>query len=483
MQWFLKGGISIGIAAVFAALCIITTRGRALEAPEVALEPSSSNVMTHTVFLPLALNRLDSSLGVPPFGVQMYGSLNASTGITYAVDIEASWVRVPISWAAVEPTDQEPNNYNWTTPDATITDASQRGLHLIVTINAAPDWAATYTNGPIDKVDIGEFTEFVGSVVERYDGDGLDDAPGSPVVNHWEFYNEPDAGDEYRAQYGSCLWGHYGSQYAEMLAAVYPVINEANPSANVVLGGLAYDWFEDQGGPFVREFLDDVLAAGGGEYFDMMNFHSYPASRKNWASQGPGLYQKLEHIRAKMMAHGVNKPIIITETGWFSNDDPPHYSSPEIQARYVVELFTQGLAGEAKVFIWFMLKEPSGYLGDWGLLDYELSPKPAYLAYQIIVQELGTAHFERILPPAETGTSDMEAYKFSDKIYMRDIYVAWLDPIETSSVWSLRLPSSKVTVRDIYGNAYEVYDGDDGIQDGMVTVEVSGQPVYVEITW
>jgi hypothetical protein len=484
MQRFWKAGISIGIAAISAALCIMTTKGRALEAPKVALEPDSSNVVTHTAFLPLAFSRFDPSLGTPPFGVQMYGPLDASTGITYAVDVGASWVRANIFWSTIEPTDRQPEQYNWSSPDAVIVDPALRGLNLLVTIRNAPDWAATYTNGPIDKVDIGEFAEFVGSLVERYDGDGLDDAPGSPIVNHWEFYNEPDAGDEFRASTGhSAYWGHFGDQYAAMLETVYPVIKEANPNANVVFGGIAYDWFEDEGGPFVEEFLDDVLAAGGGQFFDIMNIHAYSGFTDDSEPENPGLRKKVEYIRAKMQSHGVDKPIIVSETGKHSNDLPDHPSSPELQARYVVVLFTQGIASDTKIVIWWMLKEPGSYFWDNGLLDYDLDPKPSYHAFQTIVSELGTAHFERALTVTETGTSAMEAYVFTDNVYERPTYVAWLYPLETSDESPLRLPAFQATVRDIYGSAYTVLDGDDGVHDGQVTIPVSGQPVYVEIAY
>jgi hypothetical protein len=484
-QRSLRIGGALGAAVVLATLCIFTARGTAAKVP-TSLESSRADTITSTVFLPMVASRYDPSLVTPPFGVQMYGRLNANTGITYAVDVGASWVRAPVSWKLIEPTDVRPDQYNWADPDNIITDPAQRGLNLLVTINSAPEWAATYTNGPIDKVDLGEFTEFVGSLVERYDGDGFDDAPGSPVVSNWEFYNEPDCGDEFRASLPSgvyAYWGPFGDEYAAMLKAVYPVVKEANPNARVVFGGMSYDWFEDQDGIFVREFLDDVLAAGGGDYFDVMNIHAYPAFSTNWASQGPGLLQKTEFVRAKMLSYGIDKPIMITEAGWFSNDGPPHYSSPESQARHVVELYTQGMAGDAQVLIWFMLKEPGGFYGDWGLLDYELSPKPSYVAYQTISDELGAARFERILSPAETGTGDMEAYKFSDKLHQKDIYVAWLDPMDTSSVQPLLLSSSTATVRDIYGNAHDVADGHDGMLDGMVTIEVGGQPVYVEIAW
>lgn len=482
MQRFWKIGLSICIAAVFAALCAITVKGRTVDIPKTDPEPSHPDVMTNTVFVPLVFSRFDPSLGTPVFGVQMYGPLSASTGITYAVNAKASWVRAPIRWSAIEPTDRQPEQYNWSSSDAIIVDPALRGLNLLVTIRNAPDWAATYTNGPIDKVDIGEFTEFIGSLVERYDGDGLDDAPGSPIVNNWEFYNEPDAGDEFRASTNeSAYWGHFGDQYAAMLETVYPVVKEANPNARVIFGGMAYDWFEDQGGPFVREFLDDVLASGGGQYFDFMNIHTYPPFASNWATQGPGLLEKVEYVRAKMLTYGVDKPMIVTETGWHSTSVPDWPTSPDLQARYVVALFTQGMASDTKIVIWWMLKEPGGYHWDCGLLNHDLAPKPSYYAFQTIASELGTAQFERALTVTETGNSDIEAYAFTDNVHGRTTYVAWLYPLETSDESPLRLPASQATVRDIYGSAYILHDGDDGIQDGQVTIPVSGQPVYVEV--
>ncbi len=41
---------------------------------------------------------------------------------------------------------------------------------------------------------------------------------------------------------------------------ISPAIHAADPQAKVLIGGLAYDAFEP-GGPFVRSFLGDTLAA------------------------------------------------------------------------------------------------------------------------------------------------------------------------------------------------------------------------------
>ena len=119
------------------------------------------------------------------------------------------------------------------------------------------------------------------------------------------------------------------------------------------------------------------------------------------------------------------------------------------------------------------------YYGN-GLLTQNAVPKPSYYAFQTISSELGTTRFERQLTLAETGASEMEAYEFTDRVHNSMVYVAWLDPIDTTDVRPLRLAAPQVTVRDIYGNSYIANDGDDGISDGWVTIPVSGRPVYVE---
>lgn len=436
------------------------------------------STVTSTVFLPVVLSNYDPP--VPTiFGVQMYGDLTLpSAGLTHTQDARVWWVRWPMAWSTVEPVDTTPENYNFDYYDRSILRATQQGLHLIVTVLNNPSWSATYANGPIDKVDIGEFVEFIGTVVERYDGDGWMDAPGSPVVDYWEFYNEPDAGDPLRAEYGASYWGHFGKEYARMLCAVYPVIKKANPRAQVVLGGLAYDWFEDQGGPFVREFLDEVLSAGGGHCFDLMNFHYYPAFEPVWAPYGPGLSGKANYLRAKLVDYGItDKPIISTEAGWHSDAYPGLPSTPEIQSRYVVKLFAQSIASDLQMTIWWTWIDPGGHYSASGLLTQNLERKPAFFAYRTAAKMLGQASFQRALSPVELGSPALEGYLLT-AVSGQALYVLWSNDEDTRTV-SLPIPRARVT--DMYGNVMSVVnDGDDGQVDGHVRVLVGPNPIYVE---
>ena len=476
------GGIATALIASFllgAASPVQGSRAISTEIGEMSSLPGGLSFITHTVFLPVVVREYEPP--VPSvFGIQTYGGLHLpSAGLTLAQQARAYWIRSDISWASVEPTDSLPQDYRFSFYDASFLSATQAGFRLIVTIGSNPSWAATYANGPIDKVDIGKFVEFVGTVVERYDGDGWEDAPGSPVIEYWEFYNEPDNGSRLAAERGGAYWGHFGAEYARMLCTVYPVVKAANPRAQVVLGGLAYDWFEDQNGPFVRGFLDDVLKASGGNCFDVMNFHYYPAFEVIWSPYGSGLSGKVNYLRNKLAQYGItNKPMICTETGWFSGNHPNIPSTPETQSRYTVKLFAQSIASNLGLTIWFTWIDPGPYYGDFGLLTQDLQPKLAFYAYRTAAYWLGRASFQRTLTTPELGNSAMEGYllTWTDG---KPLYVLWSNDDQTRAI---RLPATQAQVLNMYGDTIDlVNDGDDGQSDGRIQVNVGPNPIYVRV--
>jgi len=314
----------------------------------------------------------------------------------------------------------------------------------------------------------------MGALVERYDGDGYQDAPLSPVVEYFEMYNEPDAGVEINATFGHSYWGPFGDQYAAMLCAVYPAVKAANPDAQVLLGGIAYDNFlDDQGnGAFVREFLGDVLAAGGGSCFDVMNFHYYPVFEATWAPYGPGISGKANYLRANYSL--VGKPMAVTESGWHSDEYSSWPSTETMQARYVIKLFTQARNSDFLALTWWTWIDPGGGYAANGLLTGDLQPKLAYYAYQDAAERLGTAAF---VASANLGHTAVQAYRFVSP-ESHPFYVLWSD----DEVWhQVSLPFSQGQLVDMYGNVLgTVYDSDDGHVDGAITVSAGADPRYVE---
>jgi hypothetical protein len=421
----------------------------------------------------------------------MYGNTGpGSSAYNALLESKAQWVRVALDWALVEPSNTTPDRYNWRHADGVVGASNHACLETILTFGTAPRWVTSASNGPIQETRFPDVAEFLAAVVERYDGDGLRDAPGKPIINYIEIYNEPDGRPLPNAGNFS-TWGNNGALYAKLLATVYPAMKKANPNIQVLIGGLAYDQFDE----FVETFLDDVIANGGGQYFDIMNFHAYPLFGPEWAGEfnGPGLLEKTAHIRKKLADLGVpNKPIIITESGWHNNAHPDLPSNDKTQMRLIVQLLTQAKAANVRALIYFSFVDPSFGADEImnGLLTPNIPPvkKPAFNTYKMAVELLGPARFDRILPERETRSADMQVYQFTDTARNVRIYVAWMDllrnptfTVDLTQTAVLRLPGKTATVRTPSGDSSTVRDGDDSDTDGIVRVQVGIQPLIIEV--
>jgi len=269
---------------------------------------------------------------------------------------------------------------------------------------------------------------------------------------------------------GAGYFGHTPEAYVDILEAVYQPMKSVDPEAKVLLGGLAYDAWPD---PFVEEFLDQVLINGGAAYFDVMNFHYYLVFRANWEPYGHDILGKLAYLRDKLASYGVDKPFVCTETGWFSNEVAG--GSHEVQSRYVVQGFVRSMSSDIGLVIWFTLLDYASDPRNWGLVDVDLNPKPAYYAYQTLTDQLFQASYVRTLGPGETGTDQMEAYEFAGPLD-HTIIIAWTNDVMTHE---LELPAPQLVVVDKFGSETIVYDGDDGAVDGRVHVSIGPSPVYL----
>jgi hypothetical protein len=226
-------------------------------------------------------------------------------------------------------------------------------------------------------------------LVSRYSGPPYN-------VKYWELGNEPDVdprlvpGDQVFGCWGDEDDEHYGGgYYAEMLKAVYPAIKEADPEAQVLIGGLLLDCDpvnlpETRPGSGVLKdctpsrFLEGILQAGGGEFFDGVSFHAYdlydPTSgyfgNPNWHSGytlsglTPVLVPKIRYLKSVLATYGQsNKYLINTETSLLcgrTGDEVECNNGAHAQMKtdYVVMSYTtavaEGLAGN----IWFTFDRP-----------------------------------------------------------------------------------------------------------------------------
>lgn len=441
----------------------------------VSVEP-----LNHNLYLPHIFNYYDPSPRA--FGIQFYGEQSLwDSRLDYAANAGARWIRWPLSWASIEPTNTVPANYDWSLLDTTVISATAQEVNLILTIADQPSWAAVYAMGPV--TDVADLEEFVGALVERYDGDGVEDAPGSPIVYYFELYNEPDNAGIWGAEHGGYgYWGHHGAEYAALMERLYPIIKAANLDAKLVMGGLALDHFEENGGPFDSQFMEDVLAACQGRTcFDVMNFHYYPPFRARWDPYGPDLEGKANYIRGRLAAYGFeNLPLICTETSWAGEGSS--WGSHELQSRYVVKGYTRGLAADLEIVMWFFIQDGDQDMMP-GLLTNDLEPKPSYAAYQTMTEILGSAHYQRALTPAETGSDQLVGYVFDRRGHRLDVVwtedSTWYDPDDDPWL-PLTVYAETLRVIDKFGYESWMEDEDDGSDDGQIVVQVGGSPLYLE---
>lgn len=406
----------------------------------------------------------------------------------------AQWSNLRLHWANVE---SSPGVYDWSAYDKLFANAAQHGLQYLITVDRAPSWAAAVHCGPIYEEHLPTLANFLTAAVARY---------SVPPYNmlHWAMYNEPDnadAGDTFSNWLGGC-WGdaNYpthadgagGAAYAHMLSYAYPAIKAGNPQAQVVLGALAYDWFVGpEKGPFDPAFLDDMLNAGGGAYFDIIDFHYYPDFDYRWHDDSDGFdrYERGLAFKAHWIQSevkritGQDKPIMCSEAGQ-SSTSPTGEPREERQARAVLQFFARAYYAGVNPLFWFEGVDESwlnGNLAHMGLLDGNLQPKPSYAVYQTMVQELSGSTFLR---PRRDLPLRFEGYDFD--VNGRRKTVLWHTTYTGSEVVSLAVSQVGGTMRVVEKDGTEsfVVDGSSNDQDhrrdGKVGVEVVGSPRYFE---
>ena len=347
------------------------------------------------------------------------GGFNNESGLDYALQLGTHWVRrwQPISWRDVEPNEGE---YHWEALaglESELPQARAAGIEPILSVQFTPEWAqqvVPYACGPIRADKFGAFAAFMEQLVMRY-------GSSSPHnVRNWMIGNELDvAPGEIQPDSVFGCWGDPndayfgGGSYAEMLKVVTPRMKAVDPQAQVILGGLLMQC-DPYSSPLgarpscVSEsrwksgfFLEGVMRAGGGDYFDMVDVHSYSVmsnlpSRMNsyyeWSGPlgGTGLPEKVTFVRQVMTNYGYgDKPVFTSEIA-LKCEEPTadcYDAAAAFIPRAYAEAYNLNLAGTT----YFALISDFKYKG---LLLPDFTPRPAYWAYKFMSSQIVGAQYE-----------------------------------------------------------------------------------------
>jgi hypothetical protein len=257
-------------------------------------------------------------------------------------------------WDMIE---RQPGFFDFQETDRYVSDAQGYGLHILANIQpfAAWDQAACRQDLPAIRnpaapglsptkgapCDMAAYQEFVTRLVERYDGDNIDDMPGLTMpIKHWEVMNEPEFCNE-----PLVFFQGDAADYYEILRATYEAVKSADPEALVVQGGMAGMAEID------TDFWQIVFDLGGADYLDIMNMHSI----------GHG-----EHLNTpafqKFLADNdiAGKPVWVTEVQYQQSHQTQSYSNEDF-AKILARSYIFALANGVDKLFYVNLRMPRFY--------------------------------------------------------------------------------------------------------------------------
>lgn len=441
------------------------------------------------------------------------------------VELGARWTRsnLQLIWDLVEPSLD--GAYDWTNP---------MGTHECFAAAAAADvnYLAVFHEGgvidpqlrsPFDHPE--EYQRFVRDVVERYDGDGVDDAPGSIRITHWQVGNETmvfsDLADP-------------SSTYVDWFALTAEAVRQADPDASMVV-------VASTDGSTIDALHAEVIPAlaQAGVTFEVVDIH-------HWGGAGDVAIEAASEYRTLLDSVGAHDvELWSTEHGTHVGTPTPadvqcnppcsesevcvqpgpvtafcvprctsdgmcpaavpfcdvasgHCVQPPQtlvdQARSLVQRYVVNRDAGFRLIMWNNLvawHEFGGHFGgvydrmglvSGGFLEFETEadrgmPRPAWFAYRMLASKTDEPWAERLGPVDRPGAY-VSAYRNRQSGVVG--WVAWSDEATVSIERDVQEPAVRVTsfVTDEGGAPTR----DEMIEptSGTVTIELDGDPVWIE---
>jgi len=337
--------------------------------------------------------------------------------------------------------------------------------------------------------DMASYCAFVQAVVERYDGDGIDDMPGlTTPIKIWEVINEYDP-----------RWSGTTEDLLYFFREFRKAVKRADPEAETMHGGFAElstyalrDGYLEKGywhnaktiitredllekrenaQPYLRQWtLVEPAIKHGKELFDYMNFHHYGS----W-DDIPGV---IAWLQDEMDKYGYQMPIVSTEMGgpfW------PRRSAytPEKGAEDLVKYHLVSLACGVVQIHWSSMIA----LDCWGeafantaLIQWKgTERKPAYYTYCLMVKKLKDMKSIQRLK-----LEDWDTLTRIYEITMQDNtkkWVAWSELIEGRMIDFAPPWQGRSMITDISG---KVYPGRLWGKEKKFRLNLTDAPIFIE---
>jgi hypothetical protein len=227
-------------------------------------------------------------------------------------------LRMPFGWQSVQPTG--PGTFDFSSIDPVVGGAATAGLTVEPFISGSPDWSAhldgyTCATGqcvqfaPKGPQALAAWSAFVTAAVARYGPSGSFWTENPTIPKHpievWQIWNEMNSSTFFKPTPSP-------SQYADVLNAASAAIRAADPSAKVILGGMAGLSGSKQATPGDKFLTSLYKISGLTAAFDGVAVHPY-------GKQVDAMTEQVEDFRKVMKKnHDSSTGLWVTEFGWGS---------------------------------------------------------------------------------------------------------------------------------------------------------------------
>lgn len=309
-------------------------------------------------------------------------------------------VRIPISWAAVQPLSGSEANFS--ASDALVAGAAAAGIDVLPFVYDAPSWAVRPARvpGPGNvkapktlPVESGSqrnaWSAFLKLVVARYGPGGsfwsAHPALSERPIRTWQIWNEEN--------FKYFVVRPNPAQYGKLVNLSYAAIKSVDRGAKLILGGMFARPREAQfkGKPpqayFATDFLDQLYRTTPGikRKFAGVALHPY-------TSKYQLLTPEIEEFRSVLSRnHDAGKQLWITEIGWSSEPESKSDSfakGPQGQVKQLKGAFGLFKRNAAKWKLrriyWFSVDDQPNacnFCGGSGLFGPGFAPKKSWFAY------------------------------------------------------------------------------------------------------
>jgi len=224
-------------------------------------------------------------------------------GLTHMYQAGFKWIRLWDSgdvWAVHERAGK--GRFDFSRTRAKVEEFRRQGFEVLAVLAYTPAWASRHpeigyhagAGASFPPKRLRDWRDYCREYMTRFKG----------LIRCYEVWNEPNTGNANNLHRG--FFRGSVTDYVNLLRAAYETARSVDPDIRII--GCSGT------GDFLK-WTEQVLAAGGGRYMDVLSFHAYTNPRSPEEANVEG---RLEELRRIMARYGLNDmPIWNTETGYW----------------------------------------------------------------------------------------------------------------------------------------------------------------------